>query len=347
MLASRSSFDSNPQALCALPNLLQCHFKSSQLFRARIGKDFPNFGCVFAKNRRDQFLSFWGERYDPDAPILRTLDPAYQASIQKAVNGHADRAGRKVHLWADGIHRQRPFVEECFKYPEVGIVDPCLLKSRIKIFRGRLKGLPQYQPTVNRVSRVLVHNKNSLHFCVTNVQKNVSISIELASIDTMSEPPEVRLLVSEITKQKEKIHGNEFDRNFQRCGGNKLLAGCSGRFGTIFLRADFPGGCPQSLQQANHRLFGFSRRAFGFHRGSAFRCRGHRRRSEHFAGLPRKTWRLAHCAVPDSGYLDAAQVLDGNRSHDGADTNDSLYEKCLHARRRLADFSVRSGAVQP
>src|SRR6266478_5763389 len=346
-LASRSSFDSDPQVLGALPNLFQYCFKSSQFLRARIGKDFSNFGCVFAKNRRDQFFAFWCERYDPDAPILRALDPAYQASSQQAVDGHTDRAGRKEHLWPDGIHGQRPFVKECFEYPEVGIVDPRLLKSRIKIFRGRLKGLPQYQPTVNRVSQVLVHNKNSLRFYITNVQKNVSISIELASIDTMSEPPEVRLLVSEITKQKEKIHGNEFDRNFQRCGGNKLLAGCSGRFGTVFLRTDFPDGWLQSFFQANHRLFSFPRRSFGLHRSSALWSAGYRRRPQHFAGLSRETRRLAHCGVPDSGHLDVAQVLDGNRSHDGADSNDSVYEECFHARRRPADFSVRSGTVQP
>src|SRR6266852_2940230 len=175
--------DSCPQSLGALPNLFQCRFKSSQLFRARIGKDFSNFGGVFAKNRLDQFFALWGERYDPDAPILRTLDPAYQPSIQQAVDGHTDRAGRKVHLWADRIHRQRPFVEEGFKYPHVGIVDSRLLKSRIKIFRGRLKGLSQYQPTVNRVSRVLVHDETIVPLCITDVHKNVSISIDLASID--------------------------------------------------------------------------------------------------------------------------------------------------------------------
>src|SRR5713226_10582332 len=180
---SRPWFDSAPEAFGALANLFQCRFKSSQLFRARIGKDFPDYGCVFAKNRRDQFFAFWCERYDPDAPILRTLDPAYQASIQQAVDGHTDRAGRKVHLWADRIDRQRPFVEECFKYPEVGIVDSRLLKSRIKIFRGRPKGLPQYQPTMNRVSRILVHDETIVPFCITDVQKNVSISIGLASID--------------------------------------------------------------------------------------------------------------------------------------------------------------------
>jgi uncharacterized membrane protein YphA (DoxX/SURF4 family) len=31
-----------------------------------------------------------------------------------------------------------------------------------------------------------------------------------------------------------------------------------------------------------------------------------------FAGLSREAWRLAHCAVPDSGHLDDAQVLDRN-----------------------------------
>src|ERR1700694_4035927 len=176
--------DSGPQILGTLANLFQCRFKSSQFFRARIGKDFPNFGCVFAKNRRDQFFAFWGERYDPDAPILRTLDPAYQASIQQAIDGHTDRAGRKVHLWPDRIHRQRSFVQKGLKYPEVGIVDSRLLKSRIEIFRGGLEGLPQYQPTVNRVSRVLIHDKTILPFCVTHVQDNVSISIDVASIDT-------------------------------------------------------------------------------------------------------------------------------------------------------------------
>src|SRR6266852_2412367 len=179
--------DSGPQTLGALANLFQCRFKSSQFFRARIGKDFPNFGCVFAKNRLDQFFAFWVERYDPNAPILRTLDPAYQASIQHAVDVHTARAGRKVHLWADRIYRQRPFVEECFQYPEVGIVDSRLLKSRIKIFRGRPKGLPQYQPTVNRVSRVLGHEQTILTFRITNVQHNVSLSIDLASIDSERE----------------------------------------------------------------------------------------------------------------------------------------------------------------
>src|SRR5438445_7321485 len=163
------------------------------------------------------------------------------------------------------------------------------------------------------------------------------------------ETPELkfaRLLESRFNKKKEEVHGNEFGRNFQRCGSNKHLAGSGGRFGTVLLRADFPGSCPPSLYQANHRLFGFSRRALGFDRGSAFRRVGHRRRPQHFAGLPRKTWRLAHRAVPDSGHLHVAQVLDGSGPDDGADSNDSIHEERLHARRRLADFSVRSRTVQ-
>src|SRR5882757_10668815 len=187
MLASRSSFDSNPQALGALPDLLQCHFKSSQLFRARIGKDFSNFGCVFAKNRRDQSFPFWRERHDADAPILSTLDPAHQAPFDEALNGRADRAGRKVHLWPDRIHRQGPFIEECFQYPEVGIIDSRLLKTCIQIFRSRLEGLPQYQPTVNQVWRLIVHDKTILTLCITNVYKNESVSIGLASMDMTPE----------------------------------------------------------------------------------------------------------------------------------------------------------------
>src|SRR5882672_1916317 len=99
-LALRPWLDSGLEALGALSNLFQCRFKSSQLFRARIGKDSPNFGCVFAKNRRDQFFAFWGERYYTHATIFRALDPAYQAPSDEAVNGHADRARRKEHPWA-------------------------------------------------------------------------------------------------------------------------------------------------------------------------------------------------------------------------------------------------------
>src|SRR6267378_385788 len=47
-----------------------------------------------------------------------------------------------------------------------------------------MKGLAQHQPTVNRVLRVLVHGKTILPLCITDVQNNVSISIDLASIDT-------------------------------------------------------------------------------------------------------------------------------------------------------------------
>src|ERR1700756_2947792 len=102
--------DSGSQALGALANLFQSSFKSAQLLRARIGKDVCNFGGVFAKNRSDQVFAFWRERYEANAAVVRALDPAYQASFDEAVHGCADRAGRKEHLWADGIHRQRPFV---------------------------------------------------------------------------------------------------------------------------------------------------------------------------------------------------------------------------------------------
>jgi len=56
-------------------------------------------------------------------------------------------------------------------------------------------------------------------------------------------------------------------------------------------------------------------------------------------------WLIVLFLIPVT--LIVAQVLDCYRSHDGADSNDSVHEKCLHARRCPADFSLRSGAVQP
>jgi hypothetical protein len=38
------------------------------------------------------------ERYDADAAVIGTLDQAYQARIEEAVDRHADRTGRKVHF---------------------------------------------------------------------------------------------------------------------------------------------------------------------------------------------------------------------------------------------------------
>ena len=97
-VGSRPCFDSAPEAPGALANLFQCRFKSSQLFRVRIGKDLSNFGGVFAKNRRDQFFTFWSERYDPDAPILRTLDPAYQAPNGRRESLFAERLAAMMAL---------------------------------------------------------------------------------------------------------------------------------------------------------------------------------------------------------------------------------------------------------
>src|SRR5215472_17997342 len=79
IVGSRPWFASAPEALGALPNLFQYGFKSSQLFQARIGKDLLNFGGMFPKDRRDQSFAFWSERHHADAPILRALDPPYQA----------------------------------------------------------------------------------------------------------------------------------------------------------------------------------------------------------------------------------------------------------------------------
>ena len=72
-------------------------------------------------------------------------------------------------------------------YLEIGKLRPIdsrLLKSCIEIFRRRLEGLPQYQPTVNPVSRVPVHGQTILTLCITKVHKYVSKSIDLTSIDS-------------------------------------------------------------------------------------------------------------------------------------------------------------------
>ena len=94
-----------------------------------------------------------------------------------------------------------------------------------------------------------------------------------------------------IQQAKEEVHGNEFDRNFQRCRGNKLLAGCSGRFRTVFFALIFLFAAP------NH----FTRQTMAFSASQ---------------GVP-----LASIAVPLSGVVAIAgglSILLGCRGKLGA-----------------------------
>jgi hypothetical protein len=58
-----------------------------------------------------------------------------------------------------------------------------------RIAKRSAEVLPQYRPTVNRVSRVLIPDETILPFRVTHVQENVSISIDCASIDAERQAP--------------------------------------------------------------------------------------------------------------------------------------------------------------
>jgi len=141
------------------------------------------------------------------------------------------------------------------------------------------------------------------------------------------------LLASGFNKQKEEVHGNEFDRNFQRFGGNKLLAGAVVVLERFFFAMIFCWPAPITLinKPSAMRLAGVPLASIAVPLSGVLAIAG---------GLSillaiAQNLGMAHRAVPGSGHVDDAQVLDRNRSHDGADTNDSLHEKCLHARGAL------------
>jgi putative oxidoreductase len=100
-----------------------------------------------------------------------------------------------------------------------------------------------------------------------------------------------RLLVRKFDKQKEEVYGNEFDRNFQRCGGIKLWAGCGVVLGRFFFALIF------LLAGANH----FNKQTIGYAASQ---------------GVP-----LASIAVPLSGAVAIAgglSILLGYRAKLGA-----------------------------
>src|ERR1700727_2159728 len=101
--------DTGPQIFRTPANFLQGRFKRLQLLWTRIREHFPDFGCVFAKDWRNQFFAPCRERHDANASILGALDAAHQASVDEAVNGRTDRSRRKVNLWTNRVHRQRSF----------------------------------------------------------------------------------------------------------------------------------------------------------------------------------------------------------------------------------------------
>src|SRR6266478_1094331 len=117
--------------------------------------------------------------------------------------------------------------------------------------------------------------------------------------------------------------------------------------GRFFFVLIFLMSGPLFFFQAGGRVCGCPRSALGLAPGSVLRCAGLCWRPEHFAGLSRKTGRLAHCALPGSSYRNDAQLLGGARSDDGAGPYGHVHEKSWPARRRLADFSIRSGTIQP
>jgi len=73
----------SPRSLGALANPLSMSFHELATLSGSHRQRLPNFRLRVCEQSARHSLPF-RERYDPDAPILRTLDPAYQASIQQA-----------------------------------------------------------------------------------------------------------------------------------------------------------------------------------------------------------------------------------------------------------------------
>jgi len=99
--------------------------------------------------------------------------------------------------------------------------------------------------------------------------------------------------------KKEEVYGYEFDRNFQGCEATSFWQGRGGVWGRFFRSRLIFLWLPPITRQANHRLSAFSRRALApprsrFHFQAVVAIAGG---LQHFAGLSRKTWRLADRAV--------------------------------------------------
>ena len=86
-----------------------------------------------ASNQRPSF----GCQFNPAHPaVVRVILARNQSFFNQAIDSHADGSGSEPDFRADGIHRERAFMQEDFQDAEIGIAQFCALDALLRV-RGK------------------------------------------------------------------------------------------------------------------------------------------------------------------------------------------------------------------
>jgi hypothetical protein len=138
-----------PKPLGALSYPLETGLKLPQFLRAQFRKDLFYHRGVLLKDRNDYTPPLFCERDDSHAPVVGAIGPAHQPLPAKAIDGDANRSGRQFNDRSDCIYGQRPFVQQRFEHPKVGISEPGIQHPGRGVPGEGAHRLEQNQPSVD------------------------------------------------------------------------------------------------------------------------------------------------------------------------------------------------------
>src|ERR1700723_732911 len=101
------------------------HFFQLAPFLGRdILKGASDESSVLAEDGKEYSASFLGKRNGTHAAVAIALHATDQPLLVETINCDADRSGVEVHLRANHVDGQRPFVQKNFQHPEIRFAQP-------------------------------------------------------------------------------------------------------------------------------------------------------------------------------------------------------------------------------
>ena len=106
---------------------------------------------MLSKSRNDKILAAWGKGDDPNTPVIRALDPGYQALDDETIDSDTDRTWGQIDDWAYRVDGQRPFVQQELEHADIreaesGLFNTSGVRAALLARAGRSRPCRQIPP---------------------------------------------------------------------------------------------------------------------------------------------------------------------------------------------------------
>ena len=91
---------------------------------------------MLAKSPGNQRTSLGCQLNPAHSAVVRVILARNEPFSNQSVDGHTDGSGSEPDFRADGIHRERAFMQEDFQDAEIGIAQFCALDALLRV-RGK------------------------------------------------------------------------------------------------------------------------------------------------------------------------------------------------------------------